>query len=573
MNIKYAYIDSDALLTEKLSSFNKYAKVGIDTETVGVRKEDALNPWTGKIRLIQISSPEGEILLIDLFKISNVSRCLVKEFLENPKRVKVLHNAKFDIKFLMMNGIKINNVMDTMLLAGVLDAGLKEPLKLSSVAFRYLGLEIDKDEQISDWGADALSESQLKYSAIDAGILIPLANELIKEVKMNELEDTVELELKALPAIVAMELNGINIDVDKLNLLQKNLKNKQYALLEELKEDLRCEFNPKSPNQLKKALETIGINVNSTAKATLSKLAPKHKEIRILLDYKDISKQLEFTNKIPKAINTSTGKIHSNYFQLGTATDRLSCTNFNLQQVPHNKLFRECFIPEEGNVFVISDYSQMQIRIAAEYSQDPVMKEIYQKDEDLHIITASVLTGKDVSDISSEERSLAKALNFGMMFGMGSDSLVNYAWKNYRVELTSEQASTFISKFYEKYTGFKTWQNRISTETSYASRTMLGRRRLFPGGGNYTQLINTPIQGVEADILKTVLSELPNNLKDTSGKLIATIHDEVIISCKEEEGNTVVKIVKDTMEKACQRFLKTIPVVAEAVIATSWAEK
>lgn len=571
--IKYAYITSDALLAKNLSRFGKYEKIGVDIETVGVRKEDALNPWKGKIRLIQISNPEDEVLLIDWFKISQAGKGLVKEFLENPKRTKVFHNVKFDIKFLILNGIKINNVMDTMLLDGVLEAGLKNSLKLGAVASRQLGLEIDKDEQTSNWGTDLLSESQLKYSAIDAGVLISLADILMQEIEMNDLKDTFNLELEALPAIVEMELNGAKVDINKLNLLKQDLRNNQQKLLKELQGYFGVKVNPNSPKQLRNALASININVKSTSKATLSRLAPKHKEVQTLLDYKDATKQLEFANKIPKAINTRTGRIHSNYFQLGTDTGRLSCTNFNLQQVPHVKSFRACFVPEEGNVFVISDYSQMQIRIAAEYSQDPAMEEIYQKGEDLHRITASFLTGKDASDISSEERSLAKALNFGMMFGMGADSLVKYAWNNYHVELTPEQASTFISKFYEKYAGLKMWQNRVSNENLYATRTMLGRRRLFSGGGNYTQLINSPIQGVEADILKTVLSKLPNNLKDTSAKLVATIHDEIIVECKEQEGSTVLKILKDTMEKAGQRFLKTIPVVAEASIASSWAGK
>lgn len=573
MKIRYTYIDSDKLLEEKLSIFSKHETVGVDTETVGPRKEDALDPRRGKIRLIQISSPQNEVLLIDCFKISQTSKYLVKKFLENPKRVKVLYNAKFDIKFLLLNGIRMSNVMDTMLLAGVLEAGLNNSLKLASVASRYLGLEISKDEQTSNWGADVLSESQLMYSAIDAGILIPIADVLLQEVEINGLKETLNLELEALPAIAEMELLGIKADVNKLNLLKQDLKNKQHALLENLQEIFGSEFNPQSPKQLKKALSAINICVESTAKDVLSKLAPMHKEIQTVLDYKEVSKRLEFADKIPLAINASTGRIHSNYFQLGTATGRLSCTNFNLQQVPHIKPFRECFIPEEGNVFVISDYSQMQIRIAADYSQDPVMKDIYQKGEDLHRITASILTGKDISEISSEERSLAKALNFGMMFGMGAESLVSYTWKNYHVELLPEEASAFISKFYEKYSGFKSWQTRISNESSQATRTMLGRRRLFQGCGNYTQLINSPIQGVEADVLKTVLGKLATNLEGTSGQLVATIHDEIIVECKEQEGYTVVKIVKETMEKAGQRFLKTIPVVADASVAASWADK
>ena len=457
MNIKCIYIDDDKLLYENLTLLRGCKEVGIDIETTGEKKEYALDPWKGEIRLIQISSPDSLVLVVDWFKLTQSGKQLIKEFLEDVERVKILHNAKFDIKFLMLSGINVNNAMDTMLMAGVLEAGLKEPLKLDSLVFRYLGLELSKKEQKSDWGRETLSEEQIKYSAIDAGVLIPLAHTLMQEVNSNKLTETLSLEMRSLPAIVDMELNGIKVDRKKLNALQQNLKTKQYELLEMLQQEFGEKFNPKSPKQVSRALKGIKVEVENTSKSTLSKVVNQHKAVQTLLDYKEATKQLEFAKKIPKAINSITGRVHSNYFQLGTDTGRLSCTKFNLQQVPHIKEFRECFIPDEGMTFIIADYSQMQIRIAAEYSKDPVLKESYQNGYDLHRITASVLTGKDVNEVSLEERSLAKALNFGMMFGMGASSLVKYAWSNYNVQLTVEQASNFIDKFYEKYTGLKLW--------------------------------------------------------------------------------------------------------------------
>lgn len=573
MEITYTYIDSDKTLAEKLEIFSQYKKVGVDIETTGLKDEDALDSRRGKIRLIQISNSEQQVLVIDCFKISDSSKNRLKEFLEDNERVKIFHNAKFDMKFLMAGGIRISNVIDTMLLAGLLEAGLKESFKLASVAYRYLNLEISKDEQVSDWGKYVLSEDQISYSAIDAGIIIPLADILMKEIKMNGLKNVAELELNALPVIIEMEHNGIKVDTNKLSLLREDLRSKHQALKEDLLKYFGDKSNLNSHSQIKKGLLARGINVINTKKITFSRLAPNHDVILKLLEYKDAAKQLEFAEKIPNSIDTITGRLHSNYFQLGAKTGRLSCTRFNLQQVPKNKYFRECFIPEENNVFVIADYSQMQIRIAAEFSQDPVMKEIYQNGEDLHRITASVLSGKDISDITKEERSLAKALNFGMMFGMGANSLVDYAWSNYNVYLTEEQAKEFISRFYEKYDGFRVWQNTITNNTFYSSRTILGRRRLFLNGGNYTQLINTPIQGVEGDILKTALSSLLNDLKGTSGKIVATIHDEIIVECNRNEGEEIAKMVRNIMEEAGEQFLKTIPVVAEATIAASWAEK
>ncbi len=572
MKIQYTYANTDSLIEKKLEELEDYKKVAVDIETSGAEKKDALDPRKGDIRLIQICNSEHQVLVIDWFKISDTHKMKVKKFLEDKNRLKIFHNAKFDIKFLAMEGIFITNVLDTMILASVLEAGAQKKFALAEVVLRHLGISLNKDEQVSDWGADTLSKDQIKYSAIDAAILIPLSDVLVSEIKTNSLQDTFDIEMKALYGVIEMELNGIEVDVEKINLLKQQLLKEQKELSEKIKA-LFGDINPNSHKQLREALKNKGIAVENTTKETLSRLASKHEEIRVILANKNTSKQLEFAKKIPESIDTITGRLHSNYYQLGTATGRLSCTNFNLQQVPNAKVFRACFIPKEDNVFVIADYSQMQIRIAAEFSGDETMKKIYQNGADLHIITASALSGKSLKEVTTEERNLAKALNFGMMFGMGADSLVEYAWKSYGVELTSKEASIFISKFYEKYKGFKSWQNSVTRENSYQSRTILGRRRLFPKGGNYTQLINTPIQGVEGDILKVALGLLVDRLEKTSGKLIATVHDEVIVECKETEAAIVAKIVEEAMEEAGQRFLKEIPVVVDVCIGKSWADK
>lgn len=573
MSIKYTYVTDDKTLQNKLELFNKYDRYGVDIETTGGTKDEALDPKRGKIRLIQISSPDQYVLEVDWFKISGDGKNMVKQLLEAPEKTKIFHNAKFDIKFLLMNDIHTNNVMDTMLMAGVLEAGLNESLKLGAIASRYLNLDIDKEEQLSDWSRESLSREQLAYAAVDAGILIPLADELMKELDIHKLKPILDLERQTIPAIVEMELQGIKVDAEGVIKVHEHLQGRQKTILDKLQATFGDKFNPNSPKQLLEALAAIGIEVENTARSTLSWIKEQHQVIKTVMDYRDITKKLEFAHKIIGSIDSITGRVHSSYFQLGAATGRLSCANFNLQQVPRDELFRACFIPDEGNVFVIADYSQIQIRIAAEYSHDPLMRKVYETGEDLHRITASIICGKDIHDVTSQERSLAKAVNFGMMFGMGASSLVEYAWNNYQVKINPEEAMTFISKFYQTYEGYKSWQDRVTAETLHASRTIMGRRRLFTNGGNYTQLINTPIQGTEGDILKTALSRLFYNLKATSGVLVATIHDEIIVECKEIDGDRVAAIVKGTLEQAGKRFLKTIPVVADASIATSWAEK
>lgn len=269
----------------------------------------------------------------------------------------------------------------------------------------------------------------------------------------------------------------------------------------------------------------------------------------------------------------NTGRLYSNYLQLGAKTGRLSCSNFNLQQVPHDPAFRELFVPAEGNVFVISDYSQMQIRIAAEISGDQTMLEAYNQGMDLHSLTASRVSGVAIDEVTKAMRSEAKALNFGMLFGMGWESLITYAWGSYGVLLTPKQAHDFIDKFFQTYHGLKQWQNKQGRQVTKKAYTLGKRRQLFPEKARYTQLVNTPIQGTEADILKTVLSILPDLLKETSGKLIACIHDEIVVECCKDDGEMVQEILKTAMELAAKQYLKTVPVVAEAHIASSWAEK
>lgn len=317
----------------------------------------------------------------------------------------------------------------------------------------------------------------------------------------------------------------------------------------------------------------MGIDVASTKSEDLSKLNNQHPAIALILECKVLTKQLQFAKKIPKEVNDDTGRLYSQYRQLGAITGRLSCSAFNLQQVPHDPAFRELFVPETGNVFVISDYSQMQIRIAAEISGDQTMLEAYKKKMDLHTLTASLISGVDVNEVTKTMRSEAKALNFGMLFGMGAENLITYAWGSYGVLLTPKQSQEFIDTFFKTYKGLKVWQNKQGRQYTTKAYTLGKRRQLFPEKARYTQLVNTPIQGTEADILKTVLSILPDLLAGSSGKLIACIHDEIVVECTNEQAEMIQSILRSAMELSAKKYLKTVPVVADAHIASSWAEK
>lgn len=570
MNCKY--ITKTEVLKSFLSQYQEQdvQVVGLDIETMG---DDPLNPRNGDIRLIQIAGQGLPILIIDWPLIDAEGRNDLKQYLESDV-IKVLHNAKFDMKFLKINGIDLKQpIFDTFLASAVLKAGLNPTLKLDEVVKEYLNYDLPKEEQRSDWSLEHLTTAQLQYAARDAWILLPLREKLIQELYRADLLEVANLECQTLPAIVEMELNGIRVDVQGITALEENLKENLLTKGLELKTLIGIDINVNSPIQLKELLTSLGLEIKSTKSEELSKLNALHPAITPILDCKVLTKQLQFAKKIPKAVDQETGRLYSQYFQLGAKTGRLSCSNFNLQQVPHDPAFRELFVPEKGNVFVISDYSQMQIRIAAEISGDSTMLAAYSQGLDLHSLTASLVSGVDVKEVTKTMRSQAKALNFGMLFGMSAESLITYAWGSYGVLLTLEQSQDFIDKFFKTYRGLKGWQTKQGRQQTSKAYTLGKRRQLFPGKARYTQLVNTPIQGTEADILKTVLSILPDLLNETSGKLIACIHDEIVVECLKDEAPMIQEILKSAMEISAKKYLKTVPIVADAHIASSWAEK
>lgn len=565
----YKYVTSEKDIEQELKKYGEKDIIGVDIETEGI---NPLDPYNGNIRLVQIAAEKEDVLVIDWRAISQKGKNMIKELLEG-EAVKVFHNAKFDMKFLHKAGIFIERpIFDTFLAAGVLLSGLEgEKLGLADVVKKFLNRKLPKEQQKSDWSVESLSEKQLEYAAIDAKILLRLRKKLIEKLEEDKLIETAKLEFETLPAIVEMELSGVRADKYKLLELKHELEQKKDEKLRKLNSYFKKGINPNSSKQVIEALAEIGVIIQSTKYEELSEIAEEHEVIQALIEYKDVTKKLQFAEKIPKNISDKTHRVHSKYAQLGAGTGRLSCTDFNLQQVPHEDEFRSCFIPEARNVFVISDYSQIQIRIAAEVSGDKEMIRAYRNGEDIHTLTASLISGKAEHEITKDMRTAAKALNFGMLFGMGAKGLVKYSWSSYGIRMTETEAAEFIGKFFQKYSGLKQWQRNIQNKSTNETRTLGGRRRMFSGTPKYTQVVNTPIQGTEADIIKKALGVLFEALKDTGGKIVACIHDEIIVECPKEHASEVSEILTVVMRESGAYFLKAVPVVAESVITESWS--
>jgi DNA polymerase I len=571
----FIYIKSTELLRQELIRLKSVNVIGLDTETTG------LNPLNSRIRLVQIAARDSPILIVDLFKLPPDGKQLIKTFLERDV-IKVVHNAKFDYKFLKCEDIDIsNNIYDTMLAAQLIDAGTKAiKFNLKDVLFHYTGIELNKEQQLSDWNSPNLTEEQLYYSALDASVLLPLREALNKNLKQYHLTQVALIEFAAIGAVAQMELNGIYINMEKLKSLQEEYELIKIKLDAELRSYFpNSDFNINSPVQLKKELASIGITVNSTNKETLIPLQNKFAPIELLLKYKGTNKLIQFINKIITEI-AEDNRLYSNYFQCGTKTGRFSCTSFNLQQIPKESKIRECFTVADENVLIISDYSQVELRIAGEVANDATIIRAYQNDQDLHTLTASLVNTKPFSSITKKERDAAKALNFGLLYGMGSIKFKEYALNKHGVDMSLDEAGNFRAKFFQHYSGLKKWHQSNTQKINNSrggeyieARTLTNRSRKWIGEPSFAEYINFPVQGTGADILKIALGTLPTALIGTSAKIIATVHDEILLEANIKDAESVKIILKNVMEVAGNKLIKKIQIIADAKIATNWSEK
>ena len=328
---------------------------------------------------------------------------------------------------------------------------------------------------------------------------------------------------------------------------------------------------------MKKALTQIGVDVNSTARRALIPLINRHPSIPLLLEYKKLSTLVSvFFEPLPRATSIKTGRIHASYWQLGAATGRFSCSSPNFQQVPRDPRVRACFVAENGNKLVIADYSQIELRIAAEVSEDQRMTKAYRNNADLHRLTASLVQGVSLDEVTTAQRQGAKAINFGLIFGMGPRGLKYSAKHSYDVEMTLDEAKTFRNRFFKVYSGIRAWHRKSEQELKYTNkqRTLCGRRFVWKDiPPSFTVFINRQVQGTAADIAKIALGKLPLVLKKSKAKIIAMIHDEIIIEVPEANAVEAARMLQQTMEAAGREVLKQVPVAAEARITDSWAEK
>lgn len=566
---EWELITTPQQLQQVLPQILACSAVGLDIETTG------LSPHTDDVRLVQIAIRPDKVYICDMYALRNLS--LLRPILEPKRPVKVIHNAAFELGFLYCrHQLPVRGIFDTLLASQLLHAGRSScSHSLEAVAMRELGVMLDKELQLSNWERQRLSQAQLDYAALDAAILLPLREAMVRQLVEHDLVRAAKLEFDCVKAVVAMMYHGMKVDLDYLKQLECELTEQMLALEERLKD----EFGPinfNSPQQLLVALKNRGIPATSTRERHLEALAESYPELRLVLEYRGVVKQLtSFVRPLQEHLSPLTGRIHPRFHQNGTVAGRMSCSRPNTQNFPRGG-FRRVIVPERGCKLIIADYSQIELRIAAEIAGDETMIAAYKQGQDLHRLTASIISGKPVEEITKEERQKAKAVNFGLIYGMGAEGLVRSARYSYGVEITKAEAEDIIRSFFKNYWGLARWHRAIRREGPKAGHvcTLSGRKRFLDTDNiRVTELYNTPVQGTGADILKAALTRLHRRFSGTGIKIVNCVHDEVVVECPSELAVQTAAIVKKEMIAAGREFLKQVPLDVEVAIADSWAEK
>ena len=574
MTVKFSYITSGERLSRVYESLREEPYIFLDTEVSNDR-----------IRLVQLGGKE-DIFILDLFDLGEEGVLFLRELLSSKGIVG--HNLKFDLKYLYSYGIEPYAVFDTMIASQLL--GDTDKHSLQKVAMHYLGQVLDKGLQASNWGQPFLGKEQLEYAALDVKVVRDLFYIFLK--RLNESHHREEILLKTRTskvfnllnpvAIVEMafvqetaklELNGIPVDKEEL---ERKLKEQERLLQKKVMDFMvKYRIDPMSPKQVGELLtKRFGLDLPKTEKGNvstddrvLSEYA-SHPVISELLDIRGMKKIIEKLQEIKERIRGN--RVYPEFKQIGAVTGRMASMNPNVQNIPRN--LRSIFKAEEGNVFVIADFSQIELRIASEYVGEEKMLHAFRQGKDLHRYTASIFLGKPEEDITKEERQLAKAVNFGLIYGISAKGLVEYA-KTYGIDLSLESAQKIRDSFFEYYTSFKAWHERVKKELKdykeSRGHTLLGRpyvAHTFPDAVNY------PIQGTGADLLKLSVLMFDAELRreGLKAKVVNLVHDEILVECKEEYAEYIKELLKRAMLHAGRVILKQVPVEVEVFVNNRW---
>jgi len=574
----------------------------------------------GGMRLLQLGAPGKPPVVLDCFLLDDNDWIEVEEFF-SVERTWVAHNAVFDLGWLQEHEIyPAGKVLCTMLASRILTNGMPNVKHgLQHLVKRYLHEDISKEEQKSDWSGD-LTESQLEYAAKDVLVLLDLYEQIQQRMATAALHPAWYLECNALPAMAQLWRTGLPFNKEALIKLIEDLDIEHHEVGEKFIEDFDAAlpeghklcrgidgkllyqtkpgpkgkkvdpdvFNLNSPAQLlKKFTALLGeppmdakSNKPSASKLALQEYVGDHKVVADYLRWKRVEKRRQMAETLLKNLSPD-GSIRASYMQMGADTGRMSCMSPNLQQVPRDSRFRLCAQAPEGWKFVVADYGQMELRLAAAEAQDSLMIRAFQEGQDLHTLTAMRIYGVSEDEVTKEQRQVAKSANFGLIFGSGAKGLRNYA-AGMGIQMDLDEAAEVREKFHAAYKGISAWQRKNARDADAAKDNpsirirISGLRRFLPGENNkLTTRCNSPVQGAGAAVLKLTLGKLWPLLHadgEDVVRLAGVVHDEVLCLVREEHAERWAKTLSSVMEEAEAKWLGDIPPLAEAKIGDTWQE-
>lgn len=580
----YKLITTTDQLTRAASQLSAEPFIGFDSETTG------LDPHTAKPRLLQLATPRA-CFIVDLNHFTPEQLQPILALLAADQPVKLAHNAKFDAKFLLKHfNTRLGACFDTYLASQLISAGNESDRHgLGSVARHYLGMQLDKEAQLSDWSRN-LSEYQLEYAARDAAVLLPLRERLQDKLEQMELTRVAQLEFDCVLSIAAMELAGVYLDAEQWRLLVRSIRSQYEIVADDLRRQLAQglpqmslfdtppNINLDSPQQVLEALQRLGITIESTREWHLHRLAPTTPVIGTLLQYRHLSKSLSaYGDGMLNFINPATGRIHAEFRQIGSPSGRLASSSPSLQQIPHDVEHRSCFRAPAGRKLVVADYSQIEMRILADFAQDKALLQAFESGADLHRTTSAQMLGLPLNQVSPQQREAAKRLNYGLVYGMGAEGLAG------QINSSVKEAELLIERYFQAYSGVAQWLHQAAEQAvrERRSRTASGRLWIYNFDTNdRSQLAalrrvgkNTPIQGSASDIFKRAMTLMDAALLPYDAQIVNSIHDELVIECAPDVAEEVKALVTQTMVAAGREFLQRVPVEVEAVIADAWVKK
>ena len=521
---------------------------------------------------------------------------LLKPVLENPAIQKVGQNFKYDLTIFARNGIDVQGVaFDTMLESYVLNSTGRH--NMDDLAKRYLGHQTISFEEIAGKGKNQLTFNQIplekaaEYAAEDADVTMKLQQvlweKLSKEPTLEKLFK--EMELPLLGVLSRMERRGVLIDSDALFLQSNEIANRLSELEEQAYVLAGQPFNLASTKQLQEILfDKLGLPViqktpkgaPSTNEEVLEELAFSHELPKVLVEHRGLSKlKSTYTDKLPQMVNPQTGRVHTSYHQAVTATGRLSSSDPNLQNIPirneEGRRIRQAFIAREGFTVVAADYSQIELRIMAHLSQDQGLINAFTQGKDIHRSTAAEIFGVTLDEVTSEQRRNAKAINFGLIYGMSAFGLSR------QLGIGRADAQSYMDLYFKRYPGVQTFMHDIREKAKAQGyvETLFGRRLYLPDINSSNAMrrkgaervaINAPMQGTAADIIKRAMIQLDQKLQnDPDIAMIMQVHDELVFEVRSEKVAFYSELIKTQMESAADLV---VPLIVDVGQGTNWDE-